>query len=143
MHSEPVTLSPLEFPVVWLAFLLQWTSVLICAYLGFRLWRATSQKWWLLIGAAFAFSICSLLIQSLRMGVPPLPVGYRDPESVIETSNEFSTTMVDSILISYQWDFVTPVIAIALWLAYRAQCDNQANNKKRRRQPSVQTRKDL
>lgn len=59
--NEPVILSPLEFPFAWVAFVVNWGGALACVFLAYRLWQATSARWWLLIGAAFLLSILSFI----------------------------------------------------------------------------------
>jgi hypothetical protein len=120
MIPETVILSPLDHPVVWLAFILKWGGSALGVVFAFRLWRSTSTLWWMLICAAFLLSIVSYIVQSALEGTLPLPLGIIEPGGPLQTRTEFSATSTYTITMQYEWDIVAPIIAAALWCAWNA-----------------------
>ena len=69
----------MEFPLAWVAFVLSWAGAVACVLFAFKLWQATSARWWLLIGAAFLLSILSFIARCVMSGSLPLPHGMASP----------------------------------------------------------------
>jgi len=118
--NEPIVLSPLEFPLAWVAFVVNWGGVLACMVLAFRLWQATSARWWLLIGAAFLLSLLSFIGRSVISGSLPLPHGMASPEVPLPTSSANTFGFSRTVQVEYNFSIVTPLLAVALWWAYQA-----------------------
>ncbi len=117
--NEPIILSPLEFPIVWAAFVLNWGGALVCVLFAFRLWQRTSARWWLLIGAAFLLSILSFIARCVIGGALPLPHGIAFPAVPLPPSTEHALGSSRMIRVEYDLNIVAPLIGIALWWAYR------------------------
>jgi hypothetical protein len=122
MSPEIIFLSPLHYPVQWAAFLVKWGSTLLCVLFAFRLWRITSDRWWMLISIAFLLSIVWYVAVSALIGAPPLPIGFVESEGLVEKAAfpEPSATFTQTIRTEHEWDIVAPIIAVALWTACRA-----------------------
>ena len=117
--NEPVILSPLEFPLAWVAFVLSWGGAVACVLFAFKLWQATSARWWLLIGAAFLLSILSFITRCVISGSLPLPQGMASPEVPLPPSSAYTFGSSRTVQVQYDFSLVTPLIAVALWWAYR------------------------
>ena len=76
-NPEVFVLSPLEYPLPWLVYVLKWGSCALVAVLASRLWRQSGKKWWLLIGAAFLWEPAVMFWMSAWAGMPPVPLGKR------------------------------------------------------------------
>ena len=118
--SEPVILSPLEFPLTWAAFVLSWGGAVACVLFAFKLWPATSARWWLLIGAAFLLSILSFIARCVMSRSLPLPHGMASPAVPLPPSTSYTFGSSRMVRVEYDWNIAAPLIGIALWLAYRA-----------------------
>jgi hypothetical protein len=118
--NEPVILSPLEFPLAWVAFVLSWGGAVACVLFAFKLWQATSARWWLLIGAAFLLSILSFIARCVISGSLPLPHGMAPPEVPLPASTAYTFGSSRMVQVQYDFSIVTPLIAVALWWAYHA-----------------------
>ncbi len=124
MTPEAIILSPVHYPVVWVAFLLKWGASGACVFLGIRLWRATTARWWLLLSVAFLLPIVSYVVQCGLVGMPPLPLGYVSAERFMESSAEPTATFSRTVMVSLEWDITAPLVALALWWAYRIRRSN-------------------
>lgn len=118
--NEPVILSPLEFPFAWVAFVLSWGGAVACVLFAFKLWQATSARWWLLIGAAFLLSILSFIARCVMSGSLPLPHGMASPQIPLAPSSEYTFGYSRTVRVAYDLNIAAPLIAAALWWAYRA-----------------------
>jgi hypothetical protein len=88
--------------------------------LAFRLWQATSARWWLLIGAAFLLSLLSFIGRSVISGSLPLPHGMASPEVSLPASSANTFGFSRTVQVEYNFSIVTPLLAVALWWAYQA-----------------------
>ena len=118
--SEPIILSPLEFPFAWLAFVVNWGSAALCVFFAFKLWRTTLAHWWLLIGAAFLLSIVSFVGRCVISGSAPLPHGMASPEVPLPASTANTFAFSRTVRVEYDFSIAGPLVAAALWWAYRS-----------------------
>jgi hypothetical protein len=118
--NEPIILSPLEFPFVWVAFVLNWGGAVACVLFAFRLWQATSARWWLLIGAAYLLSLVWFVARCVISGSLPLPHGMASPEVPLPPSSAYTFGSSRMVQVQYDFNIVTPLIAVALWWACQA-----------------------
>ena len=118
--NEPVILSPLAFPFAWVSFVLNWGGAVACIVFAFRLWQATSARWWLLIGSAFLLSVLLFVARCVFSGSMPLPHGMASPEVPLSPSTAYTFGSSRTMLVAYDFNITTPIIAAALWWAYRA-----------------------
>lgn len=124
MRPEAIILSPVDYPLVWVAFLLKWGASGACVFFGVRIWRTTTERWWLLLSAAFLLPIVSYVVQCGLLGLPPLPLGYQGAERFVESSTEPAATFSRTVMVSLEWDVTAPLVALALWWAHRSQRSN-------------------
>ena len=117
--NEPVILSPLEFPFAWVGFVLSWGGAAACVLFAFMLWKATSARWWLLIGAAFLLSILSFIARCVISGSLQVPHGLASPEVPLPPSTAYTFGSSRMVRVEYDLNIAAPLIGIALWWAYR------------------------
>lgn len=117
--NEPVVLSPLEFPFAWVTFVLNWGGAVACVLFAFRLWQATSARWWLLIGAAYLLSLGSFIARCVIFGCLPLPHGMASSEVPLPPSATYTFGKSRMVQVEYDLNITAPLIGIALWWAYR------------------------
>jgi hypothetical protein len=113
MTPEAVILSPIHHPVAWVAFLAKWGGSALCVAFAFKLWSATSDRWWLLVGFAFLLPIAGYVVQCAQVGMLPLPLGYVESEHSSQ-STRLSATFTRTLIVSYEWDITAPLVAAAL-----------------------------
>jgi hypothetical protein len=70
-----VILSPLESPIAYANFVVNWLSSLICIFVSVHFFRKQRGTWWLLVALAFTLPLLYFTTFCLQHGLPPLPYG--------------------------------------------------------------------
>ncbi|HUB67673.1 MAG TPA: hypothetical protein VL981_09335, partial [Candidatus Methylacidiphilales bacterium] len=121
-------LSPWEYRDAYIAYGIHWLSSLICIAVSFYFFRQKKGVWWLLIALAFFLPLAGQLAGSLWYGEPLLPWGLVGPDQGFSSDNVpagypggfIPGAFTRTVQVFIPWDFISPIVAIALAWAYLA-----------------------
>src|ERR1700735_1217841 len=92
-----VVLSPLESPIAYAFFGMDWICSLSCILVALHFYRAKKGAWWMLVAVAFALPPMEHIGFCLMHGLPPLPYGLKSTE-------QFPSGQIVVIKNNVHWD---------------------------------------
>jgi hypothetical protein len=137
-----VILSPLESPIAYAFFVVNWLSSLICIFVSVHFFRKQRGTWWLLVALAFTLPLLYFTIFCLLHGLPPLPYGVESHFSQQHLPSALTSGYADGATASHLtgsivvtrgvtsnsiFDPLPPLLAIALLWAYVADRKKRAD----------------